>query len=166
MTILSLIKHVVTPMFVVEQTSSRSNVSPLKDHPFFVSTEPGVKHLTGNPVVELTNLLPNLGRLTRSRKWVILVAPPTTPDAAQLAQAGIDPRRYLVINARSDEGKWWAVEQALRSGNCGAVLCWSEGISNQQNRRLEAAAEEGWASCFCLKTPSSMPQQGWMFQAA
>jgi cell division inhibitor SulA len=163
MTILSLIKNAMTPMFVMENQHSQSKITPLTNHPLFASTEPGIQMLPGQ---ELATLLPKLGRITRQRKWVIMVSPPTTLTAQQLAQSGIDSRRYLVINARSSEGKWWAVEQALRSGNCGAVLCWADHLGRQQNRRLEQAALEGGAQCICLQDAAPLPPQPLLSRAA
>jgi cell division inhibitor SulA len=170
MTLTSLIETFISPLLAVE-TNARSytyqrNVTPLNSHPLYFNAESAVNQLKGCPNQALNSLLPNLGRLTRQRKWVILVAPPSAPDSHALARAGIDSRRYLVINAKSEEGKWWAVEQALRSGNCGAVVCWADSLSRQQNHRLEQAAEEGGALCFCLQEPAPLPPAALMFQAA
>jgi hypothetical protein len=44
----------------------------------------------------------------------------------------------------------WAAEQALSSGNCAAVLVWSEQMDDVESRRLQLAAENGrsWAIAF------------------
>lgn len=103
----------------------------------------------------LQPLLPFLSRLTRQRKWVILVSPPFRPSMPELIRAGIDPARFMVVQARSREGKIWAVQQALRNCPGGAVLYWpSASPDSGLRQRIEAAALEGESSCisFCLSS--------------
>jgi cell division inhibitor SulA len=98
--------------------------------------------------IELNALLPFMVKTTQMRKWIILVAPPYAVPTARLLQAGVNLSRYLVVNARSMEGRLWATEQALRSQNCGAVLVWPDTLSASQLARLQWAAEEGETTCF------------------
>ena len=44
----------------------------------------------------------------------------------------------------------WAAEQALASGNCAAVLLWTDALNDARSRRLQLAAEKGrsWAIAF------------------
>lgn len=74
---------------------------------------------------EVSLLLPALSRLTREGRWVAWVAPPYLPYAPALAAAGVDLGRMLLVRAGSAGDALWAVEQALRSGVCGAVLAWT-----------------------------------------
>jgi len=104
---------------------------------------------------ELNALLPFMVKNTQLRKWVILVAPPYAVPTARLLQAGVNLSRYLVVNARSVEGKLWATEQALRSHNCGAVLVWPEALSVDRLNRLQWAAEEGETACFYFNSTAS-----------
>ncbi|MDE1942016.1 MAG: hypothetical protein KGI47_02570 [Betaproteobacteria bacterium] len=118
----------------------------------------GLTEMTGSPGASaLQPLLPFLSRLTRQRKWVILVSPPFRPSMPELIQAGIDPARFMVVQARSREGKIWAVQQALRNCPGGAVLYWPSAFPDSGLRqRIEAAALEGESSCisFCLSSNS------------
>lgn len=108
---------------------------------------------------ELNALLPFMVKTTQLRKWVILVAPPYAVPTARLLQAGVNLSRYLVVNARSVEGKLWATEQALRSQNCGAVLVWPDALSAAQLERLQWAAQEGETACFYFSAAESdIPQ--------
>lgn len=170
MTLSSLIENFISPLLTVETHAKsfhkQQNVTALASHPLYFNAMHGLSQIEGCPSQALNNLLPNLGRLTRQRKWVILVAPTSIPDSQMLARAGIDSRRYLVINPKSEEGKWWAVEQALRSGNCGAVVCWTDNLNRQQKHRLEQAAEEGGAFCFCLQEANPNPLQPTFSRAA
>jgi cell division inhibitor SulA len=107
----------------------------------------GVTELPACGEQELNDLLPFLASMTRRRKWVVLVAPPYVMPMPRLQRAGVDSSRFMVVRARSPEGKAWAVQQALRSRNCGVVLFWSTPLEAGERLRLEAAALEGETSC-------------------
>lgn len=101
---------------------------------------------------ELSMLLPALARVTREHRWVVFVAPPYLPYAPALGQAGIDLSHYMLVRVQSLESRLWAIEQALRSGACGAVLFWANGLDEHHLRRLQLAAIEGDAMGFCFDT--------------
>jgi protein ImuA len=110
---------------------------------------------------ELTLLLPALARLcgttdAASRRdtlgtagdtdgWLAWISPPYSPYAPALAAGGIDVHRMLVVCATPAE---WAMEQALRSGACSAVLGWAACRDRQSLRRLQLAAEQ--ANCLAV----------------
>ena len=71
--------------------------------------------------------------------WLAWISPPYQPYAPALAACGIDVGRVLVVRA---EPALWAMEQALRSGACSAVLGWSAHCGMQALRRLQLAAEQ------------------------
>lgn len=90
---------------------------------------------------ELSLLLPALAQLCgeeREAGWFAWISPPHPPYAPALAACGIDIGRVLVVRAPPAE---WAMEQALRSGACSAVLGWAECRDRQSLRRLQLAAE-------------------------
>ena len=104
---------------------------------------------------ELRLLLPALARLctprhaggrpgrpgTPSGGWIAWVSPPYTPYAPALAAAGIDLARVLVVQAAG--ATEWAMDQALRSEACSAVLGWVHASRDAQAlRRLQLAAEQ------------------------
>jgi hypothetical protein len=95
-------------------------------------------------------MLPALARLGHSRRWLAWVAPPCVPYAPALAAAGIDLSRVLLVHPRAENDALWAVEQALRSGTCSAVLAWIAGAEMRILRRLQLAAEAGhsWGILF------------------
>ncbi|MCG5537002.1 translesion DNA synthesis-associated protein ImuA [Halorhodospira sp. 9622] len=99
---------------------------------------------------ELQLILPSLAALSRRRQWLALVAPPYIPYAPGLAHAGLDLSRVLLIHPRAHEEHLWAMEQALRSGTCGAVVGWPRQADRTALRRLQLAAETGesWAALF------------------
>jgi hypothetical protein len=99
--------------------------------------------LPASGIGELRLLLPALRQLQREGRWIALVAPPNLPYAPAWRNQGIDLSRLLWVRAAGNDG-FWAVEQALRSGVCGAVLAWPvETPAFQRLRRLQLAAEAG-----------------------
>jgi hypothetical protein len=75
-------------------------------------------------VGELQLLWPTLARLSQASERIVLIAPPYVPFAPAWQAAGIALRQMQVIEAGSPRDALWATEQCLRSGSCGAVLCW------------------------------------------
>ena len=90
---------------------------------------------------ELRLFGPALAALTASGKWLAWIAPPHRPYAPALAAAGIDLARMFIVRTKSDRETLWAVEQALASRACGAVLAWPAAASYPELRRLQLAAE-------------------------
>lgn len=72
--------------------------------------------------------------------WVAWVSPPCTPYAPALATWGIDVARVLVVHGAG--ATEWAMDQALRSEACSAVLGWANPRDTQALRRLQLAAEQ------------------------
>ena len=106
-------------------------------------------------VGEIRLLLPALKSLAMvedaAPRWVAWLAPPHLPYAPALADAGLDPARMLVVRPRAGSDRLWAMEQALRSGACAAVLCWAGTADGTALRRLKLAAEEGGTPAFLLR---------------
>jgi hypothetical protein len=102
---------------------------------------------------ELRLLWPTLARLAHSGERIVLVAPPYVPYPQAWQAAGIDLRQLAVIDA-NERDALWAVEQCLRSGSCGAVLCWPKKVDDRALRRLQVAAETGETLAFACR-----PQQ-------
>jgi cell division inhibitor SulA/protein ImuA len=101
---------------------------------------------------EFRLLLPALSRLTAETnkavaRQVMLVNPPYIPYAPALLAAGVDISRVLVTRCADSQDLFWAMEQALRSRTCAAVLGWCEAADDQCLRRLQLAAEAAgsWA---------------------
>lgn len=115
----------------------------------------------------LQPLLPALAGFCRDR-WLVLVSPPRRPNIAELRSAGIDPARVLLVHADASNRPGVSgvkgglksnglksnglkiVEQALRSGNCGAVLAWLQAcdVPTLQRLRRAAVAGQAWGVMF------------------
>lgn len=106
---------------------------------------------------ELGLLLPCMAELTRREKPVLLVAPPLVPCPQALARSGVDLARLVII--RSKDHVFWAAEQALKSGLCGAVVAWPAlgDVDDKPVRRLQLAAESGEAPIFLCYAPGCSP---------
>jgi hypothetical protein len=89
--------------------------------------------------------------LTRSAERVVLVAPPHVPYPQAWQAAGVDLRWLAIIQA-SGRDALWATEQCLRSGSCGAVLCWPHKADDRALRRLQVAAESGQTLAFAYRS--------------
>ena len=64
--------------------------------------------------------------------------------------AGIDLRHLTIVQAQGRDALW-AAEQCLRSGSCGAVLCWPQQADDRALRRLQVAAEAGQTLAFAYR---------------
>ena len=94
-------------------------------------------------------MLPALAGFCQHR-WLVLLAPPCVPSEDELAAAGIDPTRVLMVHS-TNSNAFAALQQALRSGTCGAVLAWLENSDEKNLEQLRQAAEAGnaWGVLFC-----------------
>ena len=90
---------------------------------------------------ELRILGPALAALSAQGKYLAWIAPPYSPYAPALAAAGIDQARLFVVRTGGEKETLWAIEQALRSNACGAVLAWPAAPRYPELRRLQLAAE-------------------------
>ncbi|MBD1588812.1 translesion DNA synthesis-associated protein ImuA [Pseudomonas typographi] len=99
---------------------------------------------------ELQLLWPSLARLTRAGERVVLVAPPWVPYPQAWEAAGVMLEHLSWVRANPAEALW-ATEQCLRSGSCGAVLCWPGQVADRALRRLQVAAETGQTLAFALR---------------
>ena len=106
-------------------------------------------------VGELRLLMPALTNLSyptddREPGWIVWVAPPFQPYPPALEEWGINLSRILIVWPKGSKDILWAVEQALSSGTCAAVLLWPNALDDVASRRLQLAAEKGqsWAIAF------------------
>lgn len=99
---------------------------------------------------ELTLVWPTLARLTAAGERVVLIAPPYLLYPHAWLQAGVDLGRLSVIQVQGKD-VLWAAEQCLRSGSCGAVLCWPSRADDRALRRLQVAAETGQTLAFVFR---------------
>jgi hypothetical protein len=99
---------------------------------------------------ELRLLWPSLARLSQAGERVVLVAPPYIPYPPAWRSAGVDLQQLQVVKAQGRDALW-AAEQCLRSGSCGAVVCWPQQADDRALRRLQVAAESGQTLAFAYR---------------
>ena len=112
---------------------------------------------------ELQLLMPALARLSQPEDeqeagWIAWVAPPFEPYPPALQQWGMNLSRVLIVRPRTAQEALWAAEQALTSGNCAAVLLWSEKLDDAASRRLQLAAEKGHSWAIAFRSLKAMSQ--------
>lgn len=111
---------------------------------------------------ELALLTPALRSICREGRGIALIAPPYLPHARAWEAAGIALERLLIVDSEGSD-LLWAAEQTLRSGECGAVLVWSQAagraLNNRALQRLQLAAATGNALCFLYRpvTAETLP---------
>ena len=102
---------------------------------------------------ELRLLAPGLTALCRDEaRSIALVMPPFVPYPPALRDIGVDVARVLLIRPRNQREALWAMQQALGTGACSAVLGWlpetSLGFANLRRLLLAARQGEAWGCLF------------------
>src|SRR5690606_14078272 len=102
---------------------------------------------------ELRLLVPLLRRLTRERRFVVVLSPPQTPYAPALAGYGIDLDYLLIVQATHAADRLWAVEQTLKSSGFGALLAWlpQPRTRPEHLRRMQLAAHGTQGPAFLFR---------------
>ena len=106
--------------------------------------------LPADGVGELQLLMPTLARLAQADRPVLLIAPPYAPCVAGWRARGVDMRKVEIV-AADEQRVLWAMEQSLRAGCCSAVLAWPRQVDERQLRRLQVAADSGYALAFVFR---------------
>lgn len=127
--------------------------------------------LPGPGVGEIRLLAPLLAELARSGRSVMLFDPPAELNAVALAELGWPPGQCIVVHCPPAPAKpacgarkaalrrvvpgaelCWSIEQALRSGQVGAVLAWPGRAARPEAlRRLQLAAQSHEGPAFLLR---------------
>lgn len=127
-------------------------------HPALSAQLPGGGWPTGT-LVDLMLQQPGIGemRLLRpalaavAKRRIVLLQPPHPPQALALAALGVAPSQLIWLRASRSADVLWAAEQVLRSGSCGALLCWPGHVRSDSLRRLHLAAQCGETLFFMLR---------------
>ena len=114
-------------------------------------------HVERAGVGELQLVMPAAARLTRSGRWLTLVAPPYVPYAPAFSAHGVMLSRLMLVRPAAAEDGLWACEQSLRSQACAAVLAWFDHVPERSLRRLQLAAESGGAAMFMFRPARAAP---------
>jgi len=105
---------------------------------------------------EMRLVAPALARVSAAGRGVLLVGPPAEPCAQALAALGIDLARCVVIRGAD---LLWPLEQALRSGQVGALVGWAPAsLKGEALRRLQLAAQSHDGPAFIVRDPAVAAQ--------
>ena len=105
---------------------------------------------------EIRLLAPALAQVGAAGRGVLLLGPPADPCAEALEQLGLDLRRCVVIRGAD---LLWPLEQALRSGQVGAVVAWAPAsLKGEALRRLQLAAQSHDGPAFVVRAPAAGAQ--------
>lgn len=90
---------------------------------------------------EFSLLTPVLRKLSQQDKWIALICPPYIPYAPALSTNGIDIKKILVIATSNTSDTAWAMDQAISSKSCSAVVGWFSFVTEKILRRLQLAID-------------------------
>ena len=107
---------------------------------------------------ELRLFGPALASLSAAGKRLAWIAPPHRPYAPALDAAGIALARLVIVTTRTAQETLWAIEQALASRACGAVLAWPAAARYAELRRLQLAAEGGRALAVLFRSQKAISE--------
>ncbi|WP_310740718.1 translesion DNA synthesis-associated protein ImuA [Ideonella alba] len=128
--------------------------------------------LAGPGLGEWRLLAPALARQAAAGRSLMLFDPPAELSAQALSELGLPPALCIVVRARQTarpaaraavrrhQGApvevCWAMEQALRSGQLGALLAWPGAAARPEVlRRLQLAAQAHPGPAFLLREPAA-----------
>jgi hypothetical protein len=94
------------------------------------------------------------------RFWVVLDRQQTFyPPAA--AAWGLDVRRLILVRTSHASDEQWALDQALRCPQVGAVLAWPTRLDDRAFRRLQLAAESGGSLGILVRPEQARSELSW-----
>jgi len=116
---------------------------PHNGWPIGAVTEIFCAEWTGPNHFALPLVLPTLARLSQTKRWLAMIAPPNAPSVGQLQAHGINLSQLLMIHPHATSNGLWAVERAMRAGTCAAVLSWVNNADHHAMQDLRGAALAG-----------------------
>lgn len=96
-----------------------------------------------------------LGRLIADGGHVVWIGPRDELFAPGLAELGLAPERLIVVRARAQGARLWALEEALHSPGLAAALAEVDRLTLTESRRLQLAAEAKGVSALLLRPPDA-----------
>ena len=105
---------------------------------------------------EMRLLAPVLARVSLAGQGVLLVGPPADPCAPALAQLGLALPHCVIVRGPDP---LWPLEQALRSGQAGALVGWLPArLRADALRRLQLAAQAHDGPVFLMRSLAARSQ--------
>jgi hypothetical protein len=103
-----------------------------------------VEIISAPDIGEFHLVIPLLHALSQKQQGSVWIAPPHTPYAPALLQAGIALEHVFIVQPRiSSRETLWSLEKALQTADCPLVLGWLRQLNIPVLRRLQLAAQTG-----------------------
>jgi cell division inhibitor SulA len=95
----------------------------------------------------LTLLAPILRELSENhdKRWLTLIAPPSSLTQTWLREAGLNRERILLLHPRGEQSALELAQQALKLGRSHTVVSWLHPLERQAQQRLGQAARQARA---------------------
>lgn len=95
----------------------------------------------------LNLLAPILRELSdnHDKRWLTLIAPPSSLTQAWLREAGLNRERILLLHPRGEQSALELAQQALTLGRSHTVVSWLHPLEREARQKLEQAARQGKA---------------------
>lgn len=106
----------------------------------------------------LSSCAQQLAQLSQEGRWIVLINAPKFGYRQLLASAGVRMDRVLLVRARDEVETLWAMEKALTSGTCSAVITWSQPLDARDHRRLQLVAKSARATGWLIEDVNTHSQ--------
>ncbi|MBA2660505.1 MAG: translesion DNA synthesis-associated protein ImuA [Nitrosospira sp.] len=104
---------------------------------------------------EIRLLNQSLKYVTQSGRNILLINPPHIPYMNAWENLHIDSRRILTVRACKPAERLWVIEQGIKSGAFGAVICWLSDANPQAMRKLQIIARTTASLVFLFRPVSA-----------
>jgi len=114
--------------------------------------EEWVDEFTFNGTGDLANKYANICyRHNVENKWVMMVNPEEESLEYLMENQNIDPSKILKVNSKNKNSTVMSIENALRKGNCSAIILPENLVNEEQLERLTKSAQRGRTQCVVIK---------------
>ncbi|KOO20336.1 cell division protein [Morganella morganii] len=104
-----------------------------------------------NDIVLTHILLPLLRQLAGESRWLLWLSPGAKLNRSWLSQNHLPGDKVMQLSRIQEINSVAAMEKALASGNYSVVLGWLPVLTEQENIRLQRAAEQGCCLGFIMR---------------
>ncbi|WP_163936494.1 hypothetical protein [Paraferrimonas sp. SM1919] len=103
----------------------------------------------------LPEALAKLSQLSQLGQWIMLVGNATAQFKRQLATAGVNLNRVLMVHPKDQFDAIFATEQAMVSKNCSAVIAFTETLNQIDVKRMQRLNKSARCATFVFQGVSA-----------
>ncbi|MVW76103.1 SOS-induced cell division inhibitor SulA [Pseudomonas xionganensis] len=115
---------------------------PVEETPAF--SEIVLRGAAGNCLSLLAPILRELSD-NQDKRWLTLIAPPSSLTQNWLREAGLNRERILLLHPRGEQSPLQLAQHALELGRSHTVVSWLNPLEPKARQTLEQAAQQGQA---------------------